>query len=208
MSPVSQDEIEAVLAGRQAGKSYAAIAADLGRCKSVIRRLAVRIGLHAPVKAARAPLSEERREQARRLVQQGYSFTAVAKVVRCDTKTVAKIAQRCGLPITHKFGGAQVMSQSLRDRIQAMAGSTATNASVAERLGCSAAEVEAVRKARREKVKEINRKKSREHAEPSNPDRDDGHLLTVLEHMMDPLPSIAAAIGRPCRFGGVWRPGL
>ena len=155
---IRPDEIETFIAARKAGEDYATIAQKLGRSRSTIQSLAERFNLRMRPNTSSAQLSDKLQEQIRRLVEQGHSYTATAKIIGCDPKTVSKIAKQAGLGPTRKFGGSQDMSRTLRARIEAMAGSTATNARLAELLGCTADEVEAVRADRRREAKERARK--------------------------------------------------
>jgi hypothetical protein len=191
-TPISSDEIKAIVAGRKAGKSYRTIASELGRSTSAIQRLAGRLGMHVRDKASGAVLSDERQEQARKLVEEGYSFTAAARVVRCDPKTVAKIARKAGFLPTRKFGGPQDMSRTLRARIEALAGCTATNARIAELLDCTVAEVEAVRAARRREAKDRARKAYQQRV--TMPGYEEDRLGQVLASHPRPRPTPTALL--------------
>lgn len=198
-TPISQDEIAAITAAVQAGESYRAIAEKLGRSESAIVRLAVRLELREPRNKSTAALSDELQEQIRCLVKQGHSFTATAKVVGCDPKTVAKIARQAGLDTTRKFGGSQDMSRTLRSRIEAMAGSTATNARLAELLGCTIADIERVRAERRREAKERARKAYQKRV--VMPGYEEDLLGQVLAHHPRPQSVTGSLIGRPVMIG-------
>lgn len=195
-------EIEAVVASLKAGKSYRAIAAEIGRSKTTIERVVERLSM--PARRPRTggdPLSAARQEQARQLVEDGYSFQAAAKVIGCDPKTVSKIARRHGLLPTRKFGGAQDMSRSLRARIEAMAGSTVTNARAAELLGCTAAEVAEVRDARRRAAKARARKAYQDRDAMPAPEED--RLGVVLKTHPRPVSVAGDLLGVPVTIGRV-----
>lgn len=190
-----------IVAGIAAGQTYPELAEQLGYSRSAIIRRAGRLKAKSIAHGTR--LTPAQIEIIRQRVQAGDSLTAISRLVRRSRPTIYAAIKRHGLHIADLGDGmiAEMFARGLRTAV------------IALRTGLGE-EVVAERRAewRRLKRKEAALVATRAAAKAVRVPEPGCPLIAALRRAhptpLTSLPASATTVGRPVRFGGVWRLGL